>query len=106
MPILTDIYLYNKKSYKTLDDYISKIFQYVQKYEVEMPSKDVCLVLELRESGRCGYYFVDHKNRCLFWLEEYDLIDSLASVRVKYTPSLVGEPFQIIVLNVSAYVSD
>ena len=41
---------------------------------VELPS-DVELVLEivpLDDEMICGYYFVEHNSRCLFWLEEFD----------------------------------
>jgi hypothetical protein len=50
-------------------------------------------VLEFRNSGRCGYYFVDHAKQRLFWLDEYEGRDFLYEVRVRYTPSLVGELF-------------
>jgi hypothetical protein len=36
---------------------------------------DVELVLEILPQGAekiCGYYFVEHSSRCLFWLEEFD----------------------------------
>ncbi|KAF8183149.1 hypothetical protein BJ912DRAFT_976800 [Pholiota molesta] len=90
IPILTDVYIYNPQSRTRLEDYITKIFEYINKYQILMPSDDVCLVLEFRQSGRCGYYFVDHATRCLFWLEKYDAMEFLSQVRVRYTPSLVG----------------
>lgn len=55
-----------------------------------MPA-EACLVLEFRQSGRCGYYFVDHSARCLFWLEEFDAMALLDQVRVEFTPPLVGQ---------------
>lgn len=36
---------------------------------------NVDLVLELMDDGEtmtAGYYFVHHKNMCLFWLQEFD----------------------------------
>lgn len=34
------------------------------------------LVLDLEETGeykgRCGYYLVDHRNRSVFWLDEFE----------------------------------
>jgi hypothetical protein len=41
---------------------------------VTLPT-DVELVLEIISRGTekiCGYYFVEHSSRCLFWLEEFD----------------------------------
>lgn len=48
--------------------------------------EEVDLVLEIIESGVfCGYYFVEHHSRKLFWLEEYD-----AEVLVKDVPAVVS----------------
>ncbi|KJA18441.1 hypothetical protein HYPSUDRAFT_45303 [Hypholoma sublateritium FD-334 SS-4] len=90
IPVLTDIYLYDADSRTRLENIIENVFQYIDKYRITLPSHDVCLVLEFRQSGRCGYYFVDHRTRCLFWLEKYDAMEFLAQVRVQYTPSLIG----------------
>lgn len=93
IPILTDVYVYDPQFRTRLEDYITKIFEYIKKYQILMPSNDVYLVLEFRQSGRCGYYFVDHETKCLFWLEKYDAMEFLSQVRVRYTPSLVGQWF-------------
>ena len=50
-------------------------------------------MLEFRNTGRCGYYFVNHAEQRLFWLDEYDGMDFLFEVKVEYTPSLVGKLF-------------
>jgi hypothetical protein len=41
---------------------------------VTLPN-EIELVLEIRTQDTdkiCGYYFVEHSSRCLFWLEEFD----------------------------------
>jgi hypothetical protein len=38
-----------------------------------------------------GYYFVDHPNQTLFWLEPFDFTYMLMEVRVKWTDWLVGQ---------------
>ena len=41
---------------------------------INLPS-DIELVLEIVPGDNeviCGYYFVEHGSRCLFWLEEFD----------------------------------
>ena len=41
---------------------------------VELPS-DIELAVEViptEEGPICGYYFINHKSRCLFWLDEFD----------------------------------
>ena len=38
-----------------------------------VPVKDTALVIEPPSEEEWGYYFVDHVNRTLFWLEEFEL---------------------------------
>ena len=54
-------------------------------------------MLEFRNTGKCGYYFVNHAEQRLFWLDEYDWYGILVRGRgkVEYTPSLVGEFFSL-----------
>ena len=82
--------MYDIVSREKLETIITEIFSYIKKYKIEIP-EDSCLVLEFRNSGRCGYYFVNHVERRLFWLDEFNGMDFLYEVKVKYTSSLVGE---------------
>ena len=84
--------MYDINSREKLEIRIAEIFSYISKYEIEIP-KESCLVLEFRDSGRCGYYFVNHGEQRLFWLDKFNGMDFLYEVRVEYTPSLVGESF-------------
>ena len=90
--ILTDVWIYDITSREKLETIITEIFSYISKYEIEIP-EDSCLVLEFRNTGRCGYYFVNHVGQRLFWLDEYNGMDFLIEVKVKYTPSLIGKSF-------------
>ena len=90
VPILTDMYVYDTEILLKLDEYIEKIIKYITTHNVKLPS-DTCLVLELRLSGRCGYYFVDHTQKCVYWLDEFDARAYLDEVRVEYTPSHIGK---------------
>ena len=92
IPILTDVWMYNVDSREKLETIITEIFSYISKYRIEIP-RESCLVLELRNSGRCGYYFANHAEQRLFWLDEFNGMDFLYSVKVEYAPSLVGELF-------------
>ena len=94
-PILTDVWMYDADSYERLETIIKQIFSYINTYKIEIPGES-CLVLEFRNTGRCGYYFVNHAEQRLFWLDEFDGLDFLFEVRVDYTPSLVGKPFFIL----------
>lgn len=47
-------------------------------------SSDIELVLEIvpQDSGPiCGYYFVEHRFRCLFWLENFDAEDICGDIK-------------------------
>ena len=90
--ILTDVWMYNIVSRERLETIITGILLYISKYKIDI-SKESCLVLEFRNSGRCGYYFVNHEEQRLFWLDEYNGMGSLFKVKVEYTPSLVGKSF-------------
>ena len=90
--ILTDVWMYDVDSREKLETKITEIFSYITKYKIDIPEES-CLVLEFRKSGKCGYYFVNHAEQRLFWLDEYDGMEFLFEVKVEYTPSLVGEYF-------------
>ena len=90
--ILTDVWMYDVDSREKLETIITEIFSYISKYEIEIPEES-SLVLEFRNSGRWGYYFVNHAEQRLFWLDEYNGMDFLYKVKIEYTPSLVGDSF-------------
>lgn len=55
---------------------------------------DIELVLEVISSGEgliCGYYFVNHERRCLFWLEKFDANALCKDIRVVVSYSHLGE---------------
>ncbi|TFK32491.1 hypothetical protein BDQ12DRAFT_616975 [Crucibulum laeve] len=82
--VLTDAYLHDQDALIRIDLYISSIFAYMQKYTIQRVSSAV-LVLELRHSGNCGYYFVDHSDQCIFWLDTFDASDMVTDARVTIT---------------------
>ncbi|KAF9010175.1 hypothetical protein BDQ17DRAFT_1004707 [Cyathus striatus] len=90
--ILTDVYIYDKTALDDLEVIISKIRNHPSIQRI-WPADDTSieLVLELRQTERYGYYFVDHTHRCLFWPEDFDFIDFISEVKVNYTTSHVGK---------------
>ncbi|TEB18531.1 hypothetical protein FA13DRAFT_1608016, partial [Coprinellus micaceus] len=48
------------------------------------------LVLELRLTGKCGYYFVNHTGQRRFWLEDYDFSWAAGEVHVGHSDSIIG----------------
>lgn len=88
---MTDTHLYDKEQFERLEGYIEKIFGFLKQYQIDLPERKMDLVLEFRQSGRCGYYFADHERRSLFWLDDFDALDALSEVRVLFSPSHVGK---------------
>lgn len=84
--------MYDVVHREKLETIITEIFSYISKYNIGIPEES-CLVLEFRNAGECGYYFVNHAEKRLFWLDEFDGMDFLFEVKVEYTPSLIGESF-------------
>jgi len=89
MPVLTEANIYSSDIYLRIEDYISAISSYVSRNAIVLPTESF-LVLELRQTGRCGYYFVNHANRCLFWLDAFDFSHLLLPLQIDFTPSHVG----------------
>jgi hypothetical protein len=76
--------LYDAEVLATIADCICHLDDVARRKQAVLPS-DVDLVLDLTfgEDGEkmCGYYFADHQNRSLFWLEEFDASTLLAEVK-------------------------
>lgn len=83
--MITEAWLYDQECCEEVERYMNSVFKYLRDnrkslsqeklffFERERPHTDyfqiqapVVLVLELRLSGSCGYYFVDHKTKRLF----------------------------------------
>jgi hypothetical protein len=80
------------------DDEICEDVEYYMRYllqelesdpkreEAQLAMKQVDLVLEIKKApdGKsiiCGYYFANHRDRCLFWLDEFDAEDVLSDCK-------------------------
>ena len=64
---------------------------------VDLGDNDIELVLQLSHSGStganplCQYYFVDHANRTLFWVQDHQATDDIfCGLHGIYDPSHVG----------------
>jgi hypothetical protein len=56
------------------------------------------VVIELLSETECGYYFVDHENRSLLWLHDFDLLNCstcIAEVRGATSDAHIGKAFPI-----------
>jgi hypothetical protein len=76
--IYTDANLYDPEEFLIISESANQILGDLeikaQDDNIELPS-DIELALEIiptEEGPICGYYFINHKSRCLFWLEEFD----------------------------------
>lgn len=80
-----------------VNTFIEQIEDMEREHNFEM-DQTVELVLELHRSVEndemeCGYYFVDHRTRCLFWLHEYDISEILEEVKGASSPSHISTGF-------------
>ena len=89
--IFTEADLYDHKELQLItecaDQILSELEETMQDENISL--LDVELVLELvpwNDEVICGYYFVEHNSRCLFWLHEFDA-ESLCGV-IKVVVSL------------------
>ncbi|TFK26151.1 hypothetical protein FA15DRAFT_667829 [Coprinopsis marcescibilis] len=89
LSLITEARIDDADQYQKIDHYFGAITEYIRKYNIQLPPNPF-LVLELRNSGNCGYYFVNHQKRCLFWLDSFDYSDMVQHVRIKHTTSHVG----------------
>lgn len=53
--------------------------------------EDTELVLEPKQSGRVGYYFADHVNQVVFWLEKHDIACNIKYVKVELRESHISK---------------
>lgn len=90
--IVTDAWLYDREIFRVLIEFITQIDEFVRSRNLEK-NDDVDLVLEVVNaidgSWWCGYYFVHHSSRLLFWLESYIVDDFLEEVKGDLSPSHV-----------------
>jgi hypothetical protein len=74
--IFTDAHLYNPDILLHATAFIRRIDDLKRIKNVQL---DAELVLEITPDDQgmlqCGYYFVDHQTRSLFWLEEFEAED-------------------------------
>ncbi|KAF9467880.1 hypothetical protein BDZ94DRAFT_1247980 [Collybia nuda] len=91
--IFTDADLYDISVYTALEEFARNIEFRIQSFPVQLPERfDIVLDLRLEHPGRynCGYYFANHDNSTLFWLDDHDVSGILSEVNVQYTSSHVG----------------
>ncbi|KAF9448056.1 hypothetical protein P691DRAFT_705693 [Macrolepiota fuliginosa MF-IS2] len=69
--IVTDADILNPEIYETIENRLAQIQGYIREYHIDYPCKEtVHLYLEhYPKIPAFGYYFVDHVNRTLFWLD-------------------------------------
>lgn len=89
-------------------DFIKEIQEAISEYKVTLwPESDLLVELHRREGkiteddghAHCGYYFVQHTRRCIYWLEEVKLNPTLSKALGLISGDLSGyqtrAPFMI-----------
>lgn len=91
--ILTDAYLYDDEILLNINLFIRQMEETLHGKSITL-APDVETVLELFDypdsTVGCGYYFVDHKSRCLFWHEDFQIDYLLLEVHGATCPSHIS----------------
>ncbi|KAJ8522039.1 hypothetical protein ONZ45_g1350 [Pleurotus djamor] len=79
--VLTDVNMLDPDILSETQRFLDIIFDHIRAQNLQL-EPDVELVVEVvkydgDDHYRCGYYFVHHTTRCLFWLEPFDLSNAL-----------------------------
>jgi hypothetical protein len=76
--------LYNDELHHIMNSFLSKIEAEKTQHAAEMPADVECMMhLDRNEEDtdyECYYYLVDHANRILFWMNEFQADDMLAEI--------------------------
>ncbi|KAJ3560846.1 hypothetical protein NP233_g10566 [Leucocoprinus birnbaumii] len=75
MRVLTDEWLYNQETASHISNFLNEILRAIADFNATIhPNSDLVLELQLdRGIWKCGYYFVHHPSKCVYWLEEVNL---------------------------------
>jgi hypothetical protein len=76
--------LYDENHRDLINHFLGKIEQEKLQHVTEMPADVECMLQLDRNADDtgydCYYYLVDHKNRVLFWMNEFHAIDMIGEV--------------------------
>ncbi|KAF5362264.1 hypothetical protein D9756_002200 [Leucocoprinus leucothites] len=75
MRLFTDEWLYDEKTAEHISDFLNQIQQAIVEYGATIhPNSDLVLELQMDEGiQKCGYYFIHHPTKVIYWLEEVNL---------------------------------
>ena len=95
--VFTDAYLYDPTTLEQLTACLEQITELVRKANIDVSENELVLDLQRGDDGEilCGYYFVDHAARSLFWLEVFDISPLLSEVRGATMPSHISTPYSL-----------
>ncbi|KAG2117292.1 uncharacterized protein F5147DRAFT_307025 [Suillus discolor] len=87
----TEVDIFDPQIHKGIEDYMQYLWSglksIIKQENLRLDLTQVDLVLELKDSDvassgiACGYYFVNHNSRCLFWLHKSDVKDVLSDCK-------------------------
>jgi hypothetical protein len=87
--VYTDAYLYDPTTLEQLTACLEQITDMIRNANIDVSKNELVLDLQRGDDGEilCGYYFVDHAARLLFWLEAFDISPLLSEVQGATMPS-------------------
>ncbi|XP_006462384.1 hypothetical protein AGABI2DRAFT_179143 [Agaricus bisporus var. bisporus H97] len=102
--IVTEEWMYDPDISELILDFIKEIQEAISEYKVTLwPESDLLVELHRREGriteddghAHCGYYFVQHTRRCIYWLEEVKLNPTLSKALGLISGDLSGHQTQL-----------
>ncbi|KAF7767911.1 hypothetical protein Agabi119p4_7154 [Agaricus bisporus var. burnettii] len=102
--IVTEEWMYDPDISELILDFIKEIQEAISEYKVTLwPESDLLVELHRREGkiteddghAHCGYYFVQHTRRCIYWLEEVKLNPTISKALGLISGDLSGYQTQL-----------
>jgi hypothetical protein len=90
--IITETWIEDPDLSGPLETFIEDIFEFVRSKNLALPDTDLVLYCSVDKEGKnwCGYYFVSHRTRILFWLENFQVDEHLEEVRGELHPTHIS----------------
>jgi hypothetical protein len=92
--IITETWIGDPELWEPLRNFIDEIADFIRSKNLCFYGTDLVLYCSLdhEDQAWCGYYFVSHSTRSLFWLEKFEINQHLDELRGELHPSHISKP--------------
>ena len=91
--IITETWIVDPELFQPLDRFIEEINDFTRSKNISFHDTHLVLHCSLDNEGQawCGYYYVCHTTRILFWLENFNIDEHLEEVRGELHPTHISK---------------